>query len=131
MVHKLFIDSRAAKEGTPSDFVWAPDRRVSVGRCRAFLDAVHIYNQYLYIAEELPSLTVLATATKVYLKETISGTTLWRILTIPPAVYDGPGLAQALATALGAGYTTAFVAGGALGTVTITTANTYTILSRA
>jgi hypothetical protein len=141
MVHKLFIDSRAAKEGTPSDFVWAPDRPVSVGKCRCFLDAVHMpvtfgtiteTNKYFYIAEELPFLTVLPTAGKVYLRETISGTTLWRIVVIPPAIYDGPALATAMTTALGAGYTVAYTAvASTLGNLTITTANTYTILSRA
>ena len=108
MVHKLFIDSRAAKEGNPSDFVWAPDRPVSVGKCRAFLDAVHMpvtwgtitdTNKYMYIAEEMTAFTVLPTQTKVYLRE--NG--VERVLTLAASIvppYDGPGLAQALATAL-------------------------------
>jgi len=140
MVHKLFIDSRAAKEGNPSDFVWAPDRPVSVGKCRAFLDAVHMpvtwgtitdTNKYLYIAEEMPAFTVLPTQTKVYLRE--NG--VERVLTLAASIVppdDGPGLAQALANALGAGYTTSFTAvAGTLGSITITSAISWVILSRA
>ena len=140
MVHKLLIDSRAAKEGTPSDFVWAPDRPVSVGKCRAFLDAVHMpvtwgtitdTNKYMYIAEEMPAFTVLPTQTKVYLRE--NG--VERVLTLAASIVppdDGPGLAQALATALGAGYTTSFTAvAGTLGSITITSAISWVILSRA
>ncbi len=41
-VHKIYVDSRAAKEGTASDFVWAPDRPLSVDKCRAFIDSVHM-----------------------------------------------------------------------------------------
>ena len=141
MVHKLYIDSRAAKEGDASDFVWAPDRPISVGKCRAFLDAVHMpvswgtiteTNKYFYIAEELPFLTVLASASKVYLRETINGVTSDRIAVIAPAIYDGPNLATALTTALGAGYTVAYTAvANELGTLTITSANTWLIVSRA
>ena len=73
-VHKIYVDSRAAKEGTASDFVWAPDRPLSVDKCRAFIDSVHMpitwgtitdYNKFLYVAEELPFLTVLPSAGKV------------------------------------------------------------------
>jgi len=141
MVHKLYIDSRAAKEGDASDFVWAPDRPISVGKCRAFLDAVHMpvswgtiteTNKYFYIAEELPFLTVLASASKVYLRETINGVTSDRIAVIAPAIYDGPNLATALTTALGAGYTVAYTAvANELGMLTITSANTWLIVSRA
>ena len=141
MVHKLYIDSRAAKEGDAGDFVWAPDRPISVGKCRAFLDAVHMpvtwgtvttTDKFMYIAEELPFLTVLATASKVYLRETINGVTSDRIATIAPAMYDGLNLAAAMGTALGAGYSVAYAAvANQLGTLTITTANTWLILSRA
>ena len=141
MVHKLYIDSRAAKEGDAGDFVWAPDRPISVGKCRAFLDAVHMpvswgtiveTNRFMYIAEELPFLTVLPTASKVYLRETINGVTSDRIATIAPAMYDGLNLAAAMGTALGAGYSVAYAAvANQLGTLTITTANTWLILSRA
>ena len=141
MVRKLFIDSRAAKEGNPSDFVWAPDRPISVGKCRAFLDAVHMpvswgtiteTNKFTYVAEELPLLTVLATASKVYLRETIDGVTSDRIAVIPPAIYDGLNLAIALTSSLGADYTVAYTAvANQLGTLTITSANTWLILSRA
>ena len=138
---KLYIDSRAAKEGTSGDFVWSPDRPLSVGKCRAFIDAVHMpvtwggitsNNKYLYVAEELPFLTVLPTAGNVYLRETIAGVTSDRLVTIQPAIYDGVNLAAALATALGAGYAVAYTAvASQLGTLTITTANTWVILSRA
>ena len=141
MVHKLYIDSRAAKEGTSGDFVWSPDRPLSVGKCRAFIDAVHMpvtwggitaNNQYMYIAEELPLLTVLPTAGKVYLRETINGVTSDRLVTIPPAIYDGASLATAMATALGTGYSVTYApVASQLGTLTITTANNWVILSRA
>jgi len=141
MVHKLYIDSRAAKEGDASDFVWAPDRPISVGKCRAFLDAVHMpvswgtitaTNKFMYVAEELPLLTVLATAGKVYLRETINGVTSDRIAVVAPAIYDGLNLAVALTTALGSGYSVAYTAvANELGTLTITSANTWLILSRA
>ena len=140
MVHKLFVDSRAAKEGTASDFVWAPDRPVSVGKCRCYLDAVHMpsvwgtfteNNKYMYVAEEMPAFTVLPTQAKVYLRE--NG--VERLVTLAASIVppdDGPGLAQALATALGAGYTTSFTAvAGTLGTITIASATPFVILSRA
>ena len=140
MVHKLFVDSRAAKEGNPNDFVWAPERPISVGNCRAFLDAVHMpvtwgtiteTNKFVYLAEEMPAFTVLPTQTKVYLRE--NGVD--RVVTLAASIFppdDGPGLAQALATALGVGYTTAFTAvAGTLGSITITSAISWVILSRA
>ena len=78
-VHKLYCDSRAAKEGNPSDWSWQPDRPILIQKkCRAFIDAVHIpvtwgtitpTNQNLYVTEELPFFTVLASANKVYLTE--------------------------------------------------------------
>ena len=139
-VHKVFVDSRAAKEGTDGDFVWAPDRPLSVGRCRAFIDSVHMpvswgsiveTNRFMYIAEEMPVFTVLPTQAKVYLRE--NGTD--RVLTIAANIVppdDGPGLAQALAIALGAGYTTSFAAGaGTLGTISVASATPFVILSRA
>ena len=141
-VHKIYVDSRAAKEGDAGDFVWAPDRPLGVGRCRAFIDSVHMpvtwgtitdHNKYLYVAEELPFLTVLTTAGKVYLRETIAGVTGDRIVVIPPAIYDGLNLAAALSTALGANYSVSHTAvAGTLGTLTLTTTNdSFTVLSRA
>ena len=141
-VHKIYVDSRAAKEGDAGDFVWAPDRPLSVGKCRAFIDSVHLpvtwgtitdYNKYFYVAEELPFLTVLATASRVYLRETIGGVTGDRIVLIPPAIYDGLNLAVALSTALGANYSVSHTAvAGTLGTLTTTTTNdSFTVLSRA
>ena len=89
-------------------------------------------NQYMYIAEELPLLTVLPTAGKVYLRETINGVTSDRLVTIPPAIYDGASLATAMATALGTGYSVTYApVASQLGTLTITTANNWVILSRA
>jgi hypothetical protein len=141
MPHKLFIDSRAAKQGEPGDFVWSPDRPISVNKCRAFIDAVHMANtwgtitannQFMYLAEELPLVTVLPTATKIYLRETDNGITTDRIVVIPPAIYDGATFSTALATALGPAYATTYVALPPNGRVDITsTITTWTILSRA
>jgi len=146
MVHKVYVDSRAAKEGNASDFVWAPDRPLSIGRSRAYIDAVHMpvtwgtvtpYNRYVYVAEELLLLTVLATANKMYLRETSGGVVTDRIVTIPAAVYDGPTLATALATAMTAGtsvYTATYsTLAGTLGQISIaaTGITSWTILSRA
>lgn len=143
MVH-VYVDSRAAREGNASDFVWAPDRPLSIGRCRAFIDAVHMpvtwgtvtpYNKYVYVAEELLLLTVLATANKMYLRKTSGGVTTDRIVTIPAAVYDGPGLATALTTAMTAGtsvYTAAYsTVARTLGQISIAGVTSWTILSRA
>ena len=139
-VHKIYVDSRAAKEGTASDFVWAPDRPLSIGNCRAFIDSVHMpitwgtitgYNKFLYVAEEMPAFTVLPTQAKVYLRE--NGVD--RVVTLAASIVppdDGPGLAQALANALGAGFTTSFTAvAGTLGNITIASATPFVVLSRA
>ena len=145
MPHKLFIDSRAAVEGGPSDFTWQPERPIYVGKCRAFIDAVHMpvswgtvtdTNQNLYITEELPLLTVLNGAHKVYLKEVaLDGTVSERIASIAPAVYDGPTLATALAAALTQGAVTYSCthSGTGLGTITMTVSGiaSFSIMSRA
>ena len=139
-VHKIYVDSRAAAEGDASDFVWAPDRPLSVGKCRAFIDSVHMpitwgsitdYNKFLYVAEEMPAFTILPTQAKVYLRENgIDRVATLAASIVPP--YNGQGLAQALATALGAGYTTSFTAAaGTLGTISIASATPFVILSRA
>ena len=84
-------------------------------------------NRHIYVAEEAPFYTVLATAQKVYLTETIAGTTTQRVATIPVAMYDGPALAVALASALGAGYSASFAAG----VITVSFASgTFQIASR-
>ena len=101
MVHKIFLDSRAAVEGDASEFTWQPERPIMVPKCRAFIDAVHMpvtwgtitqTNRYVYVAEEAPFLTVFDTATKVYFRE--AGQEL--IATLSPAMYDGPNLAAQL-----------------------------------
>ena len=79
----------------------------------------------------MPDFTVLPTQAKVYLREN----RVDRVVTLAASIVppdDGPGLAQALATALGAGFTTSFAAGaGTLGTITIGSATPFVILSRA
>ena len=123
MVHKLYVDSRASSQGGPSDFVWSPNRPISVPKCRAFVDSVHMQviwgtvtgtNQFMYVAEELPLLTVLTSCSKVYLEETIGGGATQRIATIAPGVYDGPGFATALANALTTASATYTVSHGAV-----------------
>ena len=104
-----------------------------MGKCRAFIDSVHMgvtfgsiveSNRNIYVSEELPLLTVLAQSGRVYFRE---GTTEL-IATIAPAIYDGPTLATALAAALSAAspstvYSAAYTASAtSLGTITITPA---------
>ena len=130
-VHKLYVDSRSAVEGSPSDWLWQPSRSIHVGKCRAFIDSVHMgvtfgsvveSNRNIYVSEELPLLTVLAQSGRVYFREA----TTELIATIAPAIYDGPSLATALAAALSAAspstvYSTAYTASGTtLGTIAIT-----------
>ena len=55
--------------------------------------------QYLYVTEMLSLMTVLTGIDKVYVEE--GGA--YRVITLPPAVYDGAGLATALQTALNTG----------------------------
>ena len=144
MVHKLYVDSRASVEGTPSDFVWSPDRPIAVPKCRAFVDSVHMQviwgtvtasNRYLYVAEELPLLTVLTSCSKVYIEETINGVATQRIATIATGVYDGAGFSTALANALttaNATYTVSYSAvAGTLGQLAITSTVPFFLASRA
>ena len=74
MVHKLYCDSRARKEGDHSSWTWQPDRPIFVPRCRAFIDSVHMPvawdtigegNQYLYVTEMMSLMTVLIGIDKV------------------------------------------------------------------
>ena len=110
-VHKLYIDSRARKVGTNSDFEWQPDRPMLINKCRAFVDSCHIpnlfptfteTNRYLYVSEERPDFTVLANQNKIYLQETIGSTVTQRIVTLTPGVYNTEALlATELQTQLG------------------------------
>ena len=116
-VHKFYLDSRAAKERSHghADFIWTPDRPVVVDKCRAFIDSVHIpqafgsigtHNANTYVAEEQPDFTVLAGLDKVYLQETVSGTTTERVVQIATGTYaNESALATALQTVLGGSYT--------------------------
>jgi hypothetical protein len=140
-VHKLYCDSRAAVEGTPSDWLWQPPRAIFVGKCRAFIDAVHMgvtwgsvveSNKNMYVAEELPLLTVMATQNRIYFREGVTEL----IAVIPPAIYDGNALATAVAQALTAAgstvYTAAYTAsttGSIAITPAITIASRVTLLS--
>jgi hypothetical protein len=116
-VHKLYLDSRAAKERSHghADFIWTPDRPLVVDRCRAFIDSVHIpqsfgsigaHNANTYIAEEQADFTVLAGQNKVYIQETTGGVVTQRVVTMTAATYASEAaLASALQASLGGLYT--------------------------
>jgi len=84
-------------------------------------------NKNMYIAEELPFLTVLATQNRIYFREGLTEL----IAVIPAAIYDGNALATAVAQALTAAgstvYTAAYTA-STTGSIAITPA--ITIASR-
>ena len=87
-------------------------------------------NKNMYIAEELPLLTVLATQNRIYFREGVTEL----IAVIPPAIYEGNALAtavaQALTTAGSTVYTAAYTASATtLGSIAITPP--VTIASRA
>tara|TARA_Y100001968_G_C19435580_1_gene759469 strand:- start:1323 stop:2369 length:1047 start_codon:yes stop_codon:yes gene_type:complete len=95
------------------------------------------HNRYMYVAEEQSLLTVTATATRVYLRETLSGVVSERIATLAPAVYDGLGLATQLQTALsvpnGPQYAATYTSSQtSLGTIALaaTAVDTIEIMSR-
>ena len=92
MVRKLYIDSRARKVGTHSDFTWQADRPIMAEKCRCFIDSVHIpnffgtitqTNQYLYITEEQANFTVLANRNTISISETSSGVEIEKIKLYP------------------------------------------------
>ena len=119
MVHKLFCDSRARKDGDHASWSWQPSRPVSVPKSRCFIDSVSLPvawetvgedNRYLYVTENQTLMKVLAGQGKVYVQE---GRT-FRIVQIPPGSYSGASLATALSTALNtgsSGWTVAFIPG--------------------
>ena len=139
-VHKLYIDSRAAKEGDPSSFTWTPDRPLMVEKSRAFIDSVHMVNSHgtinatnrcLYATEEMPDWRVSALSNRIYLTE--NG--VQRLVVIPTAAYStGAALASAVATALTSGtvtYTATFTANASKGIITLfSTATSFTVSSR-
>ena len=94
-------------------------------------------NQHMYITEELPLLTVLAGSQKIYLKEqALDGTVSERVVSLSPAVYDGPSLATELASALTQGaatYSCTYTAGAGLGSIAISVSGitSFSLLSRA
>ena len=139
MVHKLYCDSRARKEGDHASWTWQPDRPIFVPRCRAFIDSVHmpvawdtigVGNQYLHVTEMLSLMTVMTGIDKVYVED--GGA--YRVVTIPPAIYDGAGLATALQTALNSGSSgwtvTYTLSATTLGTLTVTGGGSWKIYSR-
>ena len=77
MVHKLFCDSRARKDGDHASWSWQPERPISVPKSRAFIDSVSLPvawetvgdNQYLYVTENQTLRKVLAGQGKVYVLE--------------------------------------------------------------
>ena len=92
----------------------------------------------MYLAEELTLLTVLPSATKVYLSEIdVAGVITERIATISSGVHDGPSLAAALATALTTAtvtYTTSYSANAGMGVIGISVSGAaiaFSIMSRA
>ena len=116
-VHKLYLDSRAAKQRSHghADFIWTPDRPLVVDRCRAFIDSVHIpqsfnsvtsLNSNTYIAEEQANFTVLANQNKVYIQESTGGVVSQRIMTMTATTHASEAaLASALQASLGGLYT--------------------------
>lgn len=145
---KLYIDSRAKKAGTHGDFVWQPDRPLMIEKCRGFIESVHIpnvwgtiteTNQHMYVTEQLPLLTVLASANRIYLLETSGQTAAYSIVVLASAIYSGASLATEIQTKLnsasqvGATYSVTYTASNStLGTLQITTnATSFSIASRA
>jgi len=133
-VHKLYIDSRARKAGEHNDFSWQPDRPILVEASRAFIDSVHLPvvwdtigadNNKIYVSEQLPLLTVANGINKLYLLETTSGGTNYRIIQLDNAIYDGASLKTNLETKLTAagtlatGWTVTYTSNASLGTMTI------------
>ena len=115
-VHKLYLDSRAAKERSHghADFVWTPDRPLVIEKCRGFIDSVHMpqsfgsigsQNANTYVAEQQPDFTVLTGLNKVYLQETSGGVTTERVVQITVGLYaNETALATGVQTALGGSY---------------------------
>ena len=133
-VHKLYIDSRARKDGSHADFSWQPDRPIHVEASRAFIDSVHLPvvwdtighdNNKIYVSEQLPLLTVANGMNKLYLLETTQSGTNHRIIQLDNAVYDGASLKTNLQTKLTAagtlatGWTVTYTSNSSLGTMTI------------
>ena len=133
-VHKLYVDSRARKEGSHADFSWQPDRPILVETSRAFIDSVHLPvvwdtigadNNKIYVSEQLPLLTAANGINKLYLLETTSGGTNYRIIQLDNAIYDGPNLRTNLeskltaAGTLATGWTVTYTSDNLLGTMTI------------
>jgi len=92
-------------------------------------------NKNMYVAEELPLLTVLNGAHKVYLNELDANGVNERVVSLSPAVYDGPTLATELAAKLShsaATYSCVYSASGGLGSIAVTATGiwSFSILSR-
>jgi hypothetical protein len=111
-VHKLYCDTRQRIRpdlNNHADCTIQLARTIEVPDCKAFVDSFHISNlfqtihennKYLYVAEQLPLLTVQASMNKIYVLEEIGTAQTWRIVAIPPAIYGGANFATAAATAL-------------------------------
>ena len=117
MVRKLYIDSRAKKAGTNSDFIWQADRPIMVEKCRCFIDSVHIpnvfgtitsTNQNIYITEQQANFTVLANQNKIYISETSGGIEIERVLSLPAGVYTEASLATEMQFHLGNSYVVSY-----------------------
>ena len=136
MVRKLYIDARAKKAGTYSDFTWQTDRPILVEKSRAFIDSVHIpnsfgtinsTNQYVYLTEEQQDFTVLSNLNKLYIQETPGGE---RIIALTPGLYNTEALlATELQTQLGGNYTVTSATGSL--TITNSVLTSWKIFSRA
>ena len=100
--HKIYVDSRArVNPGSTSHnkFVWQAPRSISVPKCRAFIDSVHLpvswgtfysQNQHIYISEQADAWAVGA-ANKLYLYETYGTAESIRVATIAPYPYATGG----------------------------------------
>ena len=139
MVHKLFCDSRARKDGDHAAWSWQPSRPVFVPKSRAFIDTVSMPvawetigedNQYMYVTENQTLMKVLTGQGKVYVQE---GST-YRTVQIPVASHNGASLASGLAAALNtgsSGWSVVFnSSSSSLGTLTVTGPSNWKFFSR-
>ena len=135
--HKIYVDSRARQLPSTTShnkFVWQAPRSISVPKCRAFIDSVHLpvawgtfhsQNQHIYISEQADAWAV-GTNNKLYLYEIYGESESIRVASIAPYPY---ATGAAFATAVQAALQTASIIPGAYtvthsgfgqGTLTIT-----------
>ncbi len=135
---KFFIDSRARRSGTHSDFVWQCDRPMMIDRGKAYIDSVHVpqvfgsinaTNPYFYVTEEQSDFDVIPGQNKLYITEEVGAIKTERIVSLTVGSYATEAIfATWLGTALGASYTVTQSAANRLTIATTLTA--FTIHSR-